>query len=697
MKDKQKKLSQLLTQTIKHKWIFLLVPIFLLPIIVFILNPSRDSVISGDGREIINLDNSNLLVLHDHEAKLEIQDILKLDDSVFNLDGDDIQGFTSGRYWIKFFLPSFQNDFTYLFERYGVDEADFYIPNNLGQYSKIESGWSLSLSTRARPLRHTNFYLNSSLESSELPYYLSLQSATSMRANLQVMTEKGLSKFMEQDLWSYGLYFGLAAGLLFYAILFSLVFRNKEHYMFTLYFLFSMISIAYNTGLPSVYLWPSAPVFNRIVGTAFAQFNIGFLLHFIDAMIGGKQQNPKLSKGIHILSYIFFSLSLVFLIIPASIAFNISSYFIMLVPIFLLATCIYLSIQKHDLTLYYWASFLFFGIGIAAILLRNLGTLGQSPHVTNVFEFSYLLHMLMLAVGLAYKVQKLRTSEQKTKIELKDLNLQLEDRIQKRTEELEQHIENLNLAQTQLIESEKHSALGRMVSGVAHEINTPVGNCITAASYLETLVSELMNQYPDFDLEQLKTQLPKLKEISEILQINLFNAAEIVGAFKQISVDQDFEETRQFSLHQYFNEIVISFKNKLKPRKITIENHIPQDLSILSIPGSFGQIFSNFISNSLLHGFERNEKGIIRISQINAEENLIICYEDTGAGIPEELLPQIFDPFMTTKRNKGGTGLGLSVTFNLVTQKLGGSISCESSIGLGTKFFIKLPKSIIVT
>jgi len=263
-------------------------------------------------------------------------------------------------------------------------------------------------------------------------------------------------------------------------------------------------------------------------------------------------------------------------------------------------------------------------------------------------------------------------------------------RLSKAKTQLERSLNELQLAQQHLVESEKMAGLGALVAGVAHEINTPVGIGLTAVSHFVDITNSLENSYQENNISknQLGTYLKDASEVANILNRNLERTAQLVSSFKQISVDQSSDEMRTFNMADYVDEILISISHVTKRSQAQITLHCDPKLVIKSCPGAISQILSNLIINSTIHGYPNNEPGNIEI-KITAKGSLIqVQYRDDGAGICAENLPKIFDPFFTTNREFGGSGLGLNIIYNIVTNRLAGTIECQSTRGQGTEFNI---------
>lgn len=278
--------------------------------------------------------------------------------------------------------------------------------------------------------------------------------------------------------------------------------------------------------------------------------------------------------------------------------------------------------------------------------------------------------------------------------ETQNLTVELESRVEKRTYELQESLTTLKQAQGQLVESEKMAALGNLVSGVAHEVNTPLGNALTGGSIILRESKLIQDSLSDGSLKRsaMDEKLGIIIQSATLMIKSLTNAADLVKNFKRISVDQSIDDLRDFDLRAYVQTVIQTYHNKLKHQRVEIEIVSDATVLIYSYPGSFAQIFSNFINNALLHAFEEVKEGAkITIELQPLEEYLLVRFGDNGAGVDEAILPKIFEPFVTSKRNAGGTGLGMNIIYNIVTQKLKGSIHVESQVNKGTRFELHLP------
>ncbi|MBF0345761.1 MAG: PAS domain-containing protein [Nitrospirae bacterium] len=251
----------------------------------------------------------------------------------------------------------------------------------------------------------------------------------------------------------------------------------------------------------------------------------------------------------------------------------------------------------------------------------------------------------------------------------------------------------LKQSQAQLVQSEKMAALGQLVAGIAHEINTPIGVGVTAASNFLKLTQNIRSTYESKTMKKsdFEDYMSDSTETCDLILRNLQRSAELIRSFKMVAVDQTTHERRRFVVKDYLQDIVMSLRPKLKAFSHKIEIDVPSDLEIDNYPGAFAQVLTNLLINSLIHAYNEGEEGHIKIIFSSIDDKFVLKYIDDGKGIAQGDLHKIFDPFFTTKRNEGGSGLGLNIVYNIVHQVLKGSITCHSVVGQGTTFTMTIP------
>jgi two-component system, NtrC family, sensor kinase len=272
-----------------------------------------------------------------------------------------------------------------------------------------------------------------------------------------------------------------------------------------------------------------------------------------------------------------------------------------------------------------------------------------------------------------------------------------QETLEKKSTDLEQALNELHMMQDKLVEAKKMAALGSLVAGIAHEINTPVGTSITLAS---TLMDETQLLLDAVDAGQLKRSLLNnyceiAQESTSLILSNLNRAGELVQSFKQVAVDQSILDQRTFKIKPYLEEVIISLSPQFRYSSHHVTVRGDDAISIHSYPGAIAQIATNLVTNSLAHAYSNGESGQLYFDVTQEDEYVIIEYSDNGCGITKKVLSKIFEPFFSTARSKGGTGLGLHIVYNLVTQKLQGRIDVQSEVDKGTQFKIVLPLTVL--
>lgn len=283
--------------------------------------------------------------------------------------------------------------------------------------------------------------------------------------------------------------------------------------------------------------------------------------------------------------------------------------------------------------------------------------------------------------------------------ELRSLNSELEDRVQLRTRSLEQAnnelqrtLSELRSTQDRLVQADKLAALGSLVAGVAHELNTPIGNALMATSTLQESLRQFRERLQQgLRRSELDAFVQQVGTADDIATRNLERAAELISSFKQVAVDQTSSQRRRFELAEVVHEILLTLQPVLKRSPFAVEVQVPSGIWLDSYPGPLGQVLANLIQNALLHGLQGRPSGCVRIDAAVEGEHLRLSVSDDGKGISQHLQDRVFEPFFTTRLGQGGSGLGLHIVHNLVTGVLGGRIALQSNPGHGARFTIHCP------
>ena len=293
------------------------------------------------------------------------------------------------------------------------------------------------------------------------------------------------------------------------------------------------------------------------------------------------------------------------------------------------------------------------------------------------------------------------TEELNSKRELESLNSTLENRVLERSSELAlankellATLQTLKQTQNELIATEKMASLGSLVAGVAHELNTPIGNSLLASTTLIDRINEFERDMTKGVLlrSKLVVYLQEISQGCELIAGSLHRAANLINSFKQVAVDQTNDQRRFFDLQQVLQDILSTYAPRLRLANCTATLDVHGVFNLDSYPGSVGQVISNLINNALIHAFEGRDNGTIKIGATMLDEGWVeIDFSDNGVGMSDHVLRHVFDPFFTTKMGKGGSGLGMNIVYNIVLGMLGGRIDIQTAIGKGTSVKILLP------
>jgi PAS domain S-box-containing protein len=256
-------------------------------------------------------------------------------------------------------------------------------------------------------------------------------------------------------------------------------------------------------------------------------------------------------------------------------------------------------------------------------------------------------------------------------------------------------LRNLRETQNSLIEAEKLAALGRLVAGVAHEVNNPVGISLTVASSLERKSTNFAAEVARGDLRRssLNEFLETTRDASSQLVANLNRAAELIQSFKQVAADRNYSDQRSFDLGDLTEQVVMSLRPGLRKHHLTLNVECQPNLTMNSYPGPYGQVLTNLFLNAVAHAFPDGRPGAVDIRvRESGKDNVEIIFSDNGCGMSLDVRRRAFDPFFTTRRDQGGTGLGLHIVYSIVTNRLGGRLDLDSEPGEGTRIQIILPR-----
>lgn len=321
----------------------------------------------------------------------------------------------------------------------------------------------------------------------------------------------------------------------------------------------------------------------------------------------------------------------------------------------------------------------------------------RSPTPEELRLIEVAIHIAGIAIGRMRHEQEL----QRHRIHLEDLVTERTGALLRANEqsaqvnrELASALDNLSITQSELVRRDKLAALGALVAGIAHELNTPIGNSMVIASTMAERTRVLQESFAlGLRRSELEAYLGQAGEADAIMLRNLQRAANLVSSFKQIAVDRASSQRRRFVLREFIADLMLPLCVPLRKSAFTVIQDIPAALLMDSYPGPLGQVLTSLFENCLLHGFEGRSHGSITLAaQVGGDGDIELSVTDDGAGIASANLERIYDPFFTTKLGSGGSGLGLHIAHNIVTGVLGGHIAVDSELGRGTRFTLRLPQ-----
>jgi len=619
-----------------------------------------------------------------------------------SIDDETYLGSKKREHWIYVDLTPHRanNDAQLLDFRFLViDRIDAYIYRNNLLIKHYISGDSVPFSMRPINNRKVLFPVpgigtGTKANTEKLEVYFKTYSEGSTRIPLLLWNTKYFlidDKF--ETLWN-GFFFGALVILLLYHLLLLIKLRKLDivAYIFMLIGLIFTSATQWGYGLQ--YLWPEDPVLtNRVVPMLF--FIIAYQVFFY-SFLSLNKRHIYIRYSIRFL--IALSIPLLILSFTVSLTKTIPPFFVYIVLAHSMGTALslYLWVKGDQVGRYFFIAITPLYIGFLIDVFPFLGLIEQSFLTDNVNSFSILIFLCLLAMAVAYKI---RDFQDKSEQQILQLNENLESKVIERTQALHASLHELKETQNKLIESEKIAALTGLVAGVAHEINTPLGVGITATTSLKGNTETFKNNYQTNTLSrsQMEGYLTTTDDALALIENSFTRASQQVRNFKEITVDQHSNEVHPTRINEHIENVLLLLKTKLNQHNHHIHIDCSQTLEIRSIPNLFTQIFVHLISNSVEHAFNGVQQGNIYISTRTEKNKLHINYRDDGKGLNEEAITTIFDPFNTSNRGGGQTGLGTTITYNIVTQALKGTISCESPEDGGLSYHIEIPAQIVST
>ncbi|MDT8991295.1 7TM diverse intracellular signaling domain-containing protein [Curvibacter sp. APW13] len=566
--------------------------------------------------------------------------------------------------------------------------------------------------TQLQPLPHRFYAVGQHLgPHSDMALWIRVAHTTRTDLSLWVWTQEDFARYQLDDQSIQFAYFGLGLGILVFNALLGIALRDRLYALYIGFVVFIVLNVAATSGLGRIYLWPDALWWlrfgNLICGLAATVFLSAFLVRLMNL----RTDAPAMARLMDLNQALQFA-GLLTLLVVGEPAYR----WVLLLPIasvvlalVVTLTTVWLRLPGSHFVLLAFGALI---MGTVWNILWSFGLLPDSVMARYGVQIGSAAEMLLLSLSLADRFVRLHRAKlaaesearrahedalqaERRRVEaLLESERQLESRVADRTTELQTALSTLKSTQEDLVQAEKLSALGAMVAGVSHELNTPLGVIVTASSTLSEMTASLEADFSTGQLTRSRAQaaLHEVRDGSELIHRSAEKAAELVRSFKQVAVDQVSERKRSFDLRQVVDENLVALRASLKCEPWPVTNGVPDGLDCDSFPGPLGQILTNLVMNAIHHGLSDRPLGQIEIGARSEGSMLVLWVRDNGRGMDERTLARVFEPFFTTRLGKGGSGLGLSVSHRIATTLLQGDLRAESEPGQGSTFTLRFAR-----
>lgn len=578
--------------------------------------------------------------------------------------------------------------------------VDFHIQHG-DQLQHIESGYARPFAHR--PVAHRHFVFPVSLAAgADATVYLHLQSFTSLEVPARLWSEEHFRAYERLDYATQSAYFGMAAAMILFNLLLFVSLRDRGYLFYLIFAVSNFWTAASITGIGTEYLWPDAVHWTTISYAVFGHLTCFGLMIFSRHML----DVPRLLARRNAIA---FDMLMAMHLLLAAYQFH--DYVVRATIITAGgSTLLIFALAIHATRLgqrggrLFLAAFTMVLLAVFVSMLRIGGVVPTNFYTQNGIQIGAAIEMILLAFALADRFNAIRADRERAQAEallaerrlvdgLRHSERVLEARVAERTAELSATVARLEQAGQDLAEAEKLASLGSLVAGVAHELNTPIGNALTTATALEHEAQGMRAQVAAGAIRRsvLEGFIARCADMADLLTRSCQRAAELISSFKQVAVDQTSEQKRAFLLDELVGDNIAALRPSHKHARWTFENTVPPGIRCESYPGPLGQVISNLLQNAALHAFELGDPGSITVSALREDAHVVITVSDTGKGMTADVLARIWEPFFTTRLGQGGSGLGLAICRNIVSGVLGGTLNAASAPGQGTRFVLRMP------
>ncbi|MDP3650943.1 MAG: 7TM diverse intracellular signaling domain-containing protein [Rhodoferax sp.] len=615
-------------------------------------------------------------------------------------------GTTSSAYWLKIRLHngSDQAQALMLEVAYArLAHIDFHQQTEGQTYQSTATG---SLHPFAqRPYPHHFFVLPVSLAAqTDKTVYLRVQTANTMNIPALLWARDAFHAYERTDYVTQAGYFGIVLAMALFNLLLWIALRDVNYLLYVGFVSAMAVTMAALNGMGLEFVWSESPQWTTWITLVGPSVTLAALLLFTRRMLATPRYVPRLDVALQVLVIVNCVLPLGLL---TAFPLFIKPTFVVIAvaAILILAAGLLCAWQRQRSAYFFVAAFAVLCLALIMGTLRSFGIGPSMVVTTNGIQLGSAIEMLLLAFALADRFNVLRREKEDAQAQalaaqrgmletLQSSEKQLEARVNTRTAELSATVLRLRQTQHELVQSEKLASLGSLVAGVAHELNTPIGNALLTATTLQGRIAQLGTTLARGELRRssMESFVQESDEMAQLVSRSVQRAAQLISSFKQVAVDQTSEQRRKFDLLVLVEDNIAALRPGYRHVPWTIQVDIAPGIGCDSFPGPLGQVCTNMVQNAALHAFPGAVGGTLRISAQASEQEVEMHFADDGVGMDADTLARVFEPFFTTRLGQGGSGLGLSVSLNIANGLLGGSLSVQSHPGQGSCFTLKFPR-----
>lgn len=650
-------------------------------------------------------------VLEDPGARLTLDEVRSLDQAG-RFKGDQPRAaalsfdFTRSAFWLRLRMHnSSDQPLERLFEigHAQLTHVQFHQPGSDGTYQLVTTGSGAPFATRAYPHRYFVFPIRLPAHSDQV-FYLRIQSTDALLVPARLWEIPAFRAYERSDYLGQAWYFGMATAMVLFNLLLYIALRDVIYVLYVSFVANIAFALAARSGLAQEFLWPQAMLWADSAHFVGYSFSLAALLFFARRMLTTATLLPRLDRPLKLLAGLLLLTPIGFLISLQSVA-KAAALLYLATTILILGVGLFGAFKRQRSAYFFVAAFATLMLGAAITALRSLGVLPTNLLTINGLQLGSALEMILLAFALADRFNEIRGEKDKAQIEtlqaehrlvetLRSSERLLEGRVSERTAQLSVTIDRLKQTQAELVQAEKLASLGALVAGVAHELNTPIGNALMMTTSLESAADEFEALIAGGALRRSEAiaYAKRTRDMAQIASRSCTRAAALVTSFKQIAVDQASEERRSFDLHTLIDDNIRALRFSIGPMPWVLEADIPTGIECESYTGALGQVLANLVQNAVVHAFEGRTNGAIRVTARVSTDYVDLMVSDDGKGMESAVLARVFEPFYTTRFGQGGSGLGLSIALNIATGILGGTLSATSVPGQGSRFTLRFPR-----